>query len=200
MAITRAKTSSVAQGPSTKKTLLGGNDVILGGSYDAIGTVTIGSTPTASVTFSGIPNTYKHLQVRLIGRDNRSAQANNIYWQVGNGSVDSGANYSWHLLRGAGTSSLSTGSANANYMLMDETSASAGASTFGSNIVDILDYANTNKYKTFRTLGGWENNGAGEVDLWSGSWRNTAAIDTLYFYPNAGSFVQYTQFNLYGIK
>lgn len=168
-------------------------------SYESIQTIPI-TTTTASITFSSIPSTYKHLQIRWIARDNRAATSNNIYWQVGNGSADSGANYSWHLLRGNGSGTVAAGSANANYMLLDETSASAGSNTFGAGVIDILDYADTNKYKTFRTLNGWDNNGSGEIDLWSGSWRNTAAINTIYLYPNSGSFVQYSSFALYGIK
>ena len=34
-------------------------------------TVTVGSGGTASITFSSIPSTYKHLQIRIFGQTNR---------------------------------------------------------------------------------------------------------------------------------
>ncbi|NCU72421.1 MAG: hypothetical protein EBY66_05360 [Candidatus Fonsibacter lacus] len=74
------------------------------------------------------------------------------------------------------------------------------ASVFGTTVVDILDYANTNKYKTFRSLMGIDNNGSGSIRLRSGLWMSTSAITAIKMTPStSGSFQQYSSFALYGI-
>ena len=194
MAITRARTSSVAQGPSTRKTVLGGNDVILGGSYDAIGTVVVGSGGQSTVTFSSIPSTYKHLQIRGIGITSTAATSHRIRM-----NSDTGSNYAVHYLLGDG------GSASAGAITSTTNgfiSTSPNSTIYpGISVCDILDYSNTNKYKTTRSLGGGDMNGAGGyVVLYSSVWMNTAAITSLTLFPGLGNFSEYTQFDLYGIK
>jgi hypothetical protein len=198
MAITRARTSSVAQGPSTRKTVLGGNDVILGGSYDAIGTVVVGSGGSSSINFNSIPGTYKHLQLRVISRDGQAGTGfNNNIMRV-NG--DTGTNYSNHYLYGDGSSVAASGGGNASSFNVAIYVAANGntSGVFGVAVMDILDYANTSKYKTMRTLTGGDANGSGIVLMTSSAWRNTSAITSLAF--TGTTYQQYTQFDLYGIK
>ena len=71
---------------------------------------------------------------------------------------------------------------------------------FSAGVIDILDYASTNKYKTIRTLTGQDRNGAGTGGLYSNLWMNSNAISSVTFSPDSGNWVQYTQFSLYGIK
>ena len=197
MAITRAKTSSVAQGPSTKKTLLGGNDVILGGSYDAIGIVVIGSeVPT--VTFTSIPQTYKHLQVRGIANNGETSGYNN---QTLRFNGDTGSNYAYHSLAGDGTSATAA-AASSNTRINDIFRIPATSSgIFSAFVVDILDYTSTNKTKTVRSLNGGDSNGSGWIGLHSGLWHATAAaITSMTFTSSSGNFGQYSHFALYGIK
>jgi hypothetical protein len=79
--------------------------------------------------------------------------------------------------------------------------ANAGTNTFGSIVIDILDYQNTNKFKTARGLGGSDNNGNGEIYLTSGLWRDTSAITSVSLFPGVGTtFNQYSSFALYGIN
>ena len=73
------------------------------------------------------------------------------------------------------------------------------ASNFTANILDILDYTNTSKYKTVRVLTGNDGNGAGYVFFTSGSWQSTSAINSLNLSLNY-DFAQYSQFALYGIR
>jgi len=74
------------------------------------------------------------------------------------------------------------------------------ASVFAAYVIDILDYANTNKYKTSRNLAGYDNNSGGRVSLNSGNWRNTNAITSITLTCRSDNFQQYSQFALYGIK
>jgi hypothetical protein len=78
--------------------------------------------------------------------------------------------------------------------------AGVGTSVMGGMIIDILDYANTNKYKTVRELGGYAGSADGFVALVSGIITSTSATTSITLTPAAGNFIQYTHAALYGIK
>jgi hypothetical protein len=166
------------------------------GAYDSIATVTVG-TAQSSITFSSIPATYTHLQVRGIVRPT----SNNADMRLTLNS-DSGSNYARHRLIGNGGSVDATGTASTAFIgIFDANGLQTGtASTFGVAVIDILDYANTSKYKTVRVLSGNDNNGSGQVGLSSGLWQNTSANSTITLVMSAGNFDTYSQFALYGIK
>ena len=170
------------------------------GDFESIATVTVGSGGAASATFSSIPGTYTHLQIRASARTNRGDFQDVVGIKY---NSDTGTNYNWHYIVGDGASA----SANAGTTTATNWGALVGgnsvnASTFGGFVLDILDYANTNKYKTHRTLSGVDNNDTnGRILLMSGAWRNTNAITSIELYPAFGSlFNQYSSFALYGIK
>jgi len=168
-------------------------------SYEYIATVTVGSGGATSAEFTSIPSTYTHLQIRGIARTNRSATGDWLEIQF---NTDTASNYSDHYLAGNGASASAGGNINATYMEVNRfPAASSTSSIFGVFVTDILDYANTNKYKTIRNLGGNDQNGSGEIHLGSGNWRSTSAITSIKIMPGAGTnLVQYSQFALYGIK
>lgn len=162
------------------------------GDYDSIATTTLSSS-AASVTFSSIPATFTHLQIRALGKD--ASIYGTIFISFNNDTYST--NFSRHGLYGDGTSASAFGAANAPYMNMMTTPVSSGG--FGVAVVDILDYTNTNKYKTIKSLSGNDNNGSGVVALFSGSWRNTAAISRIDILSDS-TMGQYSSFALYGIK
>jgi len=171
------------------------------GAYDSIATAN-GTGSSATITFSSIPSTYTHLQLRYIGRDNRSGVTTDSF--ICRFNSDTGSNYmEYHLLQGDGaTASASAGStSNTNILLGSIPAASALASTVGVGIVDILDYANTNKYKTTRNLMGFDYNGSGTIRLISGLWMSTSAINSITLTTGTSSnWTGDAQFALYGIK
>ena len=169
------------------------------GSYDSLATVTL-STTASSITFSGIPSGYKHLQIRGFNQTNRSDSNRDSLKMRFN--LDTATNYSYHVLTGDGATASAQAGATQAFIEVDWTSSSlANANLFGTQIIDILDYANISKHKTSRTLGGNDTNGTGNVSLNSGSWRNTAAITTIELLPYVGTtFSAYSSFALYGIK
>ena len=193
MAITRAKTSSIAQGPSTKRTLLADNPAILSGSYESIATTTVGAGGASTITFSSIPSTYTHLQIRGIARGTDSSLRALFL------SINSTVNVvRSHYLYGNG-STTTAGSQTANQIGWG-TGASATANAFSVVVIDILDYANTNKNKVIRTLAGNELNGSGDIALFSELFDTTAAINAVNLSLEVGNFAQYSSFALYGIK
>lgn len=169
-------------------------------SYESIATVTVGSGGSASITFSSIPSTYQHLQIRCLMQETQAGTDWDNFNAVFNS--DTGANYTRHFLEGNGATVTAFGAANRSAAFVGMVSRSgAGASVFGINIIDILDYANTNKYKTVKSLAGFDRNGGGSVGLFSSAWLSTSAISSIVLTADSASnFSQYSSFALYGIR
>jgi hypothetical protein len=170
------------------------------GAFDSLATVTVPSGGLASITFAAIPNTYKHLQLRGLARSTIAGAGNNIgmYMQF---NSDTTSNYNWHELAGNGSITLAYGQADTG-MNMNPHCPRAGdtASSFAGNVIDVLDYTNTNKNTTVRALAANDTNGGGWVHLTSGLWRSTAAVTSIVLSLESSNFAQYSQFTLYGVK
>lgn len=161
------------------------------GAYDSIATTTVGAGGASSITFTSIPSTYTHLQIRGISKMSSGAS---LYMQL---NSDTGSNYARHYLNGNG-STVGAG-ANSSFTNMFAGTTANATSTFGASIIDILDYTNTNKYTTTRSLSGADANGSGYVQFFSGLWMNTAAVSSITITGDS-NFDQYSSFALYGIK
>lgn len=164
--------------------------------YESIATVTL-SGSQSSITFSSIPSTYNHLQIRAIARSDRGSWVDQARFTF---NSDTGSNYAYHYVQGEssvsayGASSQTFG--NNNNVVAG---GSAGGNIFGSFVMDILDYKSTSKYKTVRSLGGIDADSiSGISTLASSLWMNTSAINTINIY-GIGNFQQYSTFALYGI-
>ena len=167
--------------------------------YESIATVSVGAGGSLSLTFSSIPSTYSHLQIRGIAK----------YLNTAGGSMrlqfnsDTGANYSYHYLSGDGaTASAGAGTSST---FINTNVGQQDTAQFSASVIDILDYANTNKYKTSRILSGLDKNGSGSMQLLSGLWLSTSAITSITLTPQSNTtptnqFQQYSTFALYGIK
>ena len=180
--------------------LLAGGVAASTNSYESIQTVTVGAGGQSSITFSSIPSTYKHLQIRAIVRSTASYSESLLKM---NFNSDTATNYAFHYLRGDGTSASAAGFSAQTHIRIDSTpEASRGTSVYAALVIDILDYADTNKAKTTRALTGYDSNGAGIVALQSGLWTSTAAINAISFDGtyDGGVNGQYSSFALYGIK
>ncbi len=172
-------------------------------SYESIATVTVGSGGTSTITFSSIPSTYTHLQVRLIARGGRTdadTAAGGLYIQLNSNYLTS-----MHQLRGNGSAASAagySGGLNNGYIIIWVPASNASANIFGAGVVDILDYANTNKTKVIRTLSGDDINGGGYITFNSGLWNSTSAITSITFgsTDGIGNIPEYSSFALYGIK
>lgn len=191
--------SSVKTG-ATGISLLTGNTAYDPSNFVSIATGTVAAGATASViTFSSIPTTYSHLQLRMLAR---ATAANTMYVRF-NG--DSGStNYDNHRFNGNG--STIAADARINYSALYVSSRGYGISAtanIGSAIVmDILDYTSTNKYKTTRTISGQEYNSGStdDIEITSGSWKSTSAISSIDITINSSTLAQYTHIALYGVK
>lgn len=176
----------------------------LTGGYDALATVTLSAT-TASITFSGIPQGYKHLQLRSIAR-NVFTVSQGYDWATASFNGDTTyTNYRSHILYGNGSSAGSATLQSAGYYAIcaNVTRDYYGGDIMGASVTDILDYSNPNKYKTTRMLAAAEmnaNNVYSEIDFVSSLWMNTAPITSITINAVTASLAADTQFALYGIK
>lgn len=171
-------------------------------SYESIATVLVGSGGTGSISFSSIPSTFKHLQIRAIARELDGGQTNASQQIVIRLNSDSGSNYAIHRLVGDGSGAGADGySSQTNMAATGIPGNSTTASVFGASIIDILDYQNTNKNKTMRTLTGTDLNGSGAIWFSSGLWQSTSAVNAITLTAlSSRNFAQYSHFALYGIK
>jgi hypothetical protein len=171
-------------------------------SFESIATVSVGSGGSSTVTFSSIPATYAHLQIRMMVQTNRSVGVGDDIGMTFNGS--STDYYGYHILYGNGSSAAATDNNITSYIDLSRFSTqSVATDIFSAGIVDILDYTSTNKNKTTRVLAGYDGNGSGIINFGSGLWKpaTPVAITSITLVPLVGtSFNQYSHFALYGIK
>ena len=167
--------------------------------YEPIATNTLSTTAT-EIDFTSISGSYTDLILVMNVGMSRDGAA--FLMRVGNGSVDTGSNYSETDLSGNGTTASSNRLSNANNWNIF--SAVGSSTTTGANnfIIQLQNYSNTTTYKT--ALGRANNaNGtnypgaAAAVFLW----RSTSAINTIkLFRQSTDTFNSGSTFTLYGIK
>lgn len=167
--------------------------------YEPIATTTLGSS-ASSYTFSSIPQTYTDLVLVLFGYGD-GADGNSIVGRVGNGSLDTGANYSTTRMSGNNVTATTGRATNVDFMRFMNVSGQSTSSSFPTSlIINYMNYSNTNAKKTMinqvSQIGGSYPGTEVIINLWS----NTAAINTIQIYPYSASFAAGTIITLYGIK
>ena len=159
-------------------------------SYESIATL----NPTGTTaTFSGIPSTYKSLQLRYMFND---SAGNTPYIRL-NG--DTSNVYANHSIDGNGTTVYAQASVGGGNGFINQWGTATGTSKFMVGITDIIDYADTSKFKTVRSFNGYDENGSGAVCLTSNLWRSTSAVSSLVIVC-PGNFTTNSIISLYGIK
>jgi hypothetical protein len=181
------------------------------GAFESIATAT-GTGSSGTITFSSIPSTYKHLQIRMMAKSSYAGGSNPLVWQaVIRPNADSAAaNYTFHQLLGNGTSVVPDGAPSSAYNGVYVVSAansnySGYSNIYGVAIIDIHDYASTTKYKTVRALSGVNNNltlaSSQTISINSSVWLNTSAITSLTIFEGSSyNWLTGSTFALYGIK
>ena len=169
-------------------------------SYESIATVLVGSGGSSTITFSSIPSTFKHLQLRSIARDggvNNDTSSLKVTL-----NSDTSSAYTRHFVLGTGaTTSAGSNLTTGHFFNGQIAQGGSGASMFAATVLDILDYTNTNKNTTVRGLAGGDLNGTGIMLFASSLWVNTAAVTSISIVSStATNFAQNSHFALYGIK
>lgn len=167
------------------------------GAYEPIATLTA-SGSSQELTFSSIPQTYTHLEIRGIGQ---ASYSSNDWGTVGvrfNG--DSSSNYTRHALNGQGSSASSYGITGTTYADCGNGAYLNSTSTVGASIITILNYTDTSKNKVAQGFSGVDNSGIGAVGLASGVWAGTSSITSITVYQQNANFTNKSTYALYGIK
>ena len=159
-------------------------------SFYSIATITSSGT---NLTFSSIPGTYKSLQIRGLGINNSGYSM--ACFLNGDGTA---ANYSDQTLAGNGTTAVAN-SSNA-YFYNSFFQFSTTTSYPNVQIIDILDYTSTSKYKTIRTFAGTSANttNTNNLEVSSVLWASTAAITSIVI--GGATFQTGTTWALYGVN
>ena len=163
------------------------------GNFVAIATSFV-NTPQFGITFSSIPSVYTSLQLRFrlsTGAEN----SGRIYFN----EDETHANYNTASLQGNGATVYFERGTTTSDVYYDNT---GNAANFTVGVIDIMDYANTNKYKTVSSWSGWANNTPQAVQMiFAPMWKNTNAINTITIKPNVGNnYKAGSTIALYGIK
>jgi hypothetical protein len=205
MAISRFSTSRVGAGlPKYQKLWDGTTTVTLPG-YVSLATSTVGAGGVSSITFSSIPQGYKHLQIRGISRTTDAGQTQDIVGIRMNSDTTT-SKYVSQRIAADGINKVSAGQASGTYSSSwagYATGVNGTANVFGATIVDIFDYASTVKNKTGRSIAGDSQNNTtdNQIILNSMLYLSTNAITSITLVPIfASAFAQYTSFALYGIQ
>ena len=159
--------------------------------YEPIATTTLGSA-VSSYTFTSIPQTYTDLV--LIMNPRAVSLTNVLTCQVGNGSIDTGSNYSNTYLAAPAVQSGRYSNQTFWYASFELLT-----TDFSQNsIMQFMNYSNTTTYKTSLTRYNQSSTGVGAfVNLW----RSTSAINTIKLAIAGGvNFDTGSTFSLYGIK
>jgi hypothetical protein len=124
-----------------------------------------------------------------------TSAADNMNLQVGNGTIDTGTNYSYRYLSGDGTSAVSGNNSN----LVSTLSGRLG-NVNSTNIVHFMNYSNTTTYKTIMSRGN-DASTSGQVGAYVCLWRSTVAINIIKILEATGdTYAAGSTFTLYGIK
>jgi hypothetical protein len=162
--------------------------------YELIATA-FGTGSSGTITFSSIPQDYKHLQVRYTAKTTTTTIA--IYIRF---NFNSASSYSYHRLRGAAATVSSDAAPNVSSMEMfNAVENGETANAFNAGIIDILDYSSSTKNTTIRALYGGRLT-TSTIALFSGLFFVTNSVTSMQLFLPSGNYNSATRFSLYGIR
>jgi hypothetical protein len=162
-----------------------------------IATFTTSAGSPSLFDFTSIPQTYNHLQLSFSVRDTSAFATRGMFIEF-NGNTITGTNAEHYFKSDGATLTSGNSTALGRLDFSSIPAASSSANIFSVGVIDILDYASTTKNKALRINHGYDANGSGEVNLWTGLWNTTTAISSLRLYSNT-AFANGTTMQLYGI-
>jgi hypothetical protein len=164
--------------------------------YDKIATTTLGSSQ-ATITFSAISATYTDLV--LIFQATAASANMNFDIRIGNGTVDSGSNYSMTYLLGGSGGAQSNRTSNQDRLRVGNSAFVQSSGGVFTAISQFMNYANTTTNKTIISRDGNVNQSVVESSV--GLWRSTSAINIMTMGDFGGATMSAgTIATLYGIK
>lgn len=163
---------------------------------------TILTSNVTSLTFSGIPQVFRHLKLVIQGRTDLAAEADGILIRF-NG--DTGPSYDIQRITANNATVSGVGVTAQTAILAAVEAANSRANNFSPSTVDIFGYRRTDAEKwvhTYVTFFG-DVSAASDmsITLRTGRWRNTTPISSITILPQVGTnFVSGSHFQLYGVN
>jgi hypothetical protein len=164
--------------------------------YQLISTV-FGTGSSSSITFSSIPSTFRHLEIRYVGK--LASSAGRLYLRMNGVSSTS---YRTHRIRATGSSIGTTDHGSATQIDFQHGFDSSSSNIFAGGVISIFDYSSTSKNTTARGFYGTTDPGqATTANLDSGVFFSTEAVNSLTISVSAAiNITSDSRFSLYGIK
>lgn len=134
------------------------------------------ATPNSSVIFSGIPQTYRDLEIRVRGRGTGAANDAGIAL-VFNG--DGGAHYDWQQAFCAAAYAGVTGNNQTSLASIQIAAATAPNNYSGAASITIANYRDTTFFKSIFAIGNDWSGGNVRSMIATGQWKNTSAINNV---------------------
>jgi hypothetical protein len=158
-----------------------------------------GSGSSNGVTFTNIPQTFKHLYLVANG-GNSTSGASTLILVTFNGTYPNPLSQT-HIL-GNGASATSSRVSNNDKISLNGSGATIATSTNrGTYIAHMIDYASTNTFKTILCRSAEDQNGSGISALTAGVFRSTSPITGFNVSQIDGANTPTSStFSLYGIK
>lgn len=166
--------------------------------YQSIATSALSAD--GNVTFSSIPQTFTHLQLRFLAKSSFAGTGTaNMY--IAFNSDTTAANYAGHAFSATGSAVSSSGGTSDNtFAIIPEGNAGVAGSTFGMGVIDIYNYSNTSTYTVTKSISGYDLNNSGFIRFRGNIWLNTAAVTSISITQGSASYKNGSHFALYGLK
>jgi hypothetical protein len=167
-----------------------------GGGYTLISDVTV--SVDGPVTFTDIPQTYKQLHIIGRARGSNNGTSDTLTIQVGNGSIDTGVNYSY-MLRQDGSAAANNRSDTATYIAGGIISGNSDTAGYFSDIRVDINYYTDSQFKTFEVQSSTYGT-AYRMSIGGGIWKSSAAINQIQIQGLAlGKLETGSRISLYGL-
>lgn len=170
----------------------------VGGTALRLITETVTSGSATNVSFTSIAATYRDLEVRVRGRGTKSATNCDVRMRF---NSDTGSNYDLASAMFQASSALGQNVATTYITIGHLAAASAPTNAADAIAVQIIDYRGTTFQKAVMgqgTIKQANSSGSLWTEIYSGWWRNTAAITQIDIFPDSNAFVDGTVVSLYG--
>lgn len=176
---------------------------LITGAWESILTHTV-TTNTSNLDITGISTAYKDLRIHIRGRDNRNdggtISTDNMKFNNSTTRIQSQQMYA----TGGSVGTVTTYSDQGDQGGQLERFSGGGSATnlVGGFLIDIKDYANTSKYKTWYYRSTNAGSTPNQTTLHTMTWPSTAAINQLTFYLgyNVTQITAPTTISIYGIR
>ena len=208
MAITKMSNSGIATGGSTKyDDMLAGNAAYMPytDSFESIATFTATGSAN-SVTFSSIPQTYKHLHIRALIRNNANVGGDAAWIRINGDTSTSYPTWKWASYNQTATTySVSSQAGYARYGI-NTADSNSRANYYSPIVMDIPNYSQSSYQKTLNAY----SSGVGPTSvanyfsqsMGAVTWPQTAAITsiTLGVWTVDGANTMSGLIELFGVK